>query len=405
MIDRERARPVPFGSTRAASAVSFLYWTGWQAMVPFIALYATSLGAGPAAVGAILGSYSVLALVLSLPAGVITERVGSGRMMLAGCLLGVASLLLVVYGGGLGSLVVGLSILGISQIMVSIGTQVEIILAAGSKDLPRAMTRFLFFGSASQLVGPLVGGALARGANYPAALLGAAGLSLLGAAASVAAARRRPSREAVVARPPAVETILSTLRQQPAARAGLLVNVSTELVTAFWNAFFPLLLTARGYRAEAVAVFFGLRAVSSTGVRLAIGRITRRLSRTRALVVGLLAAALALVAMALLASPVAIGAAVLLFGFATGLYFTLAAIAVAAGFPPEAAGVGVALRILAGRVGLITGPVVTGLVVQGLGLLAGFMTAAVICGSTALLYLPRPRLSAIRAARGRTVRH
>lgn len=67
---------------------------------------------------------------MSVPAGVLAERVGSGRMMFAGCALGGISLLLIVYGGGLGALTVGLALLGLSQIMVSIGTQVEAILGS-----------------------------------------------------------------------------------------------------------------------------------------------------------------------------------------------------------------------------------------------------------------------------------
>ena len=391
----------PQGSPRAASAVGFLYWTGWQVIVPFIALYATTLGARPAAVGAILGSYSVLALFLSVPAGVLVERVGSGRMMFAGCALGGVSLLLIVYGGGLTALTIGLTLLGLSQIMVSIGTQVETILGSAQKDLARTMTLYFFFSSASQVVGPAIGAVLVRGGHYPAAFLGAAALSAFAMLASGGPARRMPVRDAVMARPPAIETITATLGQKPATRAALLVSLSAELIMAFWTTFFPLLLVTRGHGAGAIAFFFGLRAVSNTGVRLIMGRITQRLSRTRALVVGLAVTALSLVAMAVFTSRTAIGLAVFVFGLSVGLYTTLAAIAVAAGFPPEAAGVGVGMRMLASRIGLIVGPIVTGLVVQSLGYLAAFAASAVICVAPAFLYARRPRPSEMREARER----
>jgi MFS family permease len=170
---------------------------------------------------------------------------------------------------------------------------------------------------------------------------------------------------------------------------------------AFWTTFFPLLLTQRGYGSGAIAFLFGLRAISNTGVRLVMGRITQRLSRTRALVTGLVVTGLALVAMAVAVSPWAIAVAVLVFGFSMGLYSTLAAIAVAAGFSADAAGLGVGLRMLASRIGLIVGPIVTGIVVQSLGYVAAFSVSAVICASPALLYAVRPRPSALRAARER----
>ncbi|MDR7417550.1 MAG: MFS transporter [Armatimonadota bacterium] len=391
----------PLGSPRAASAVGFLYWSGWQAMVPFLALYATSLGASPATVGIILGSYSILALLLSVPAGLLAERIGSGRMMFGGALLGGVSLLLIVYGGGLAGLTIGLTLLGVSQIMVSIGTQVETILGASQKDLPRAITQYFFFSSASQLSGPAIGAVLVRGAHYSLAFLGAAGLSFLAMLAAAGPARRPPVRDAVVARPPALETITTTLTHRPGARAGLLVNLAAELAMAFWASFFPLLLAQRGYGSETIAFLFGLRATSNTGVRLVMGRITQRLSRTRALVVGLIVTGLSLVAMAAFVPLWGIALAVLVFGFSMGLYSTLAAIAVAAGFTADAAGLGVGLRMLASRIGLIVGPIVTGLVVQGFGYIAAFVVSAVICASPALLYARRSRPSALRAARER----
>lgn len=389
------------GSPKAASAVGFLYWTGWQAMVPFIALYATSLGASPAAVGVILGSYSVLALVLSVPAGVIAERIGSGRMMFAGCLLGALSLLLIVYGGDLTALTVGLTVLGVAQIMVSIGTQVETILGASQREMPRAITMYFFFSSASQLAGPAIGAYLVRGSQYLPTFLGAAVLSVLAMLASTGPALRAPVRDAVMARPPALETITTTLGHKPAARTALLVNLCAELVMAFWTSFFPLLLIGHGYGPKAIALLFGLRAVSNTGVRLIMGRITQRLSRTRALVVGLIVTGLSVAVMGVSASPWVIGAAVLVFGFAMGLYTTLAAIAVSTGFPPDAAGLGVGLRMLASRIGLIVGPIVTGLVVQSLGYRVAFVVSAAICTSPALLYAARPKPSVLRAARER----
>jgi MFS family permease len=370
-------------------------------MVPFMALYATSLGARPATVGVILGSYSILALVLSVPAGVIAERIGSGRMMFGGCLLGALSLLLIVYGGDLTALMIGLTILGVAQIMVSIGTQVETILGASHKEIPRAITLYFFFSSASQLSGPAIGASLVRGTHYPPAFLGAAVLSLLAMLSAVGPSRRTPLRDAVMARPPALETITTTLGHKPTARAALLVNLCAELVMAFWTSFFPLLLIGHGYGPRAIALLFGLRAVSNTGVRLIMGRITRRLSRTRALVVGLIVTGLSLVAMGVSTAPWAIGVAVLVFGFAMGLYTTLAAIAVSTGFPPDAAGVGVGLRMLASRIGLIVGPIVTGLVVQWFGYGVAFVVTAAICASPALLYAVRPRPSALRAARDR----
>jgi MFS family permease len=57
--------------------------------------------------------------------------------------------------------------------------------------------------------------------------------------------------------------------------------------------------------------------------------------------------------------------------------------------------------MLASRIGLIVGPIVTGLVVQSLGYRAAFVVSAAICASPALLYAARPKPSVLRAARER----
>ncbi|MGH7187280.1 MAG: MFS transporter, partial [Pseudomonadota bacterium] len=160
-----------------ANAVGFLYWAGWQAVSPFLALYATGLGAGPATVGVILGGYHIFGLLLSIPAGVVAERWGSGRMMFIGCLLGALGPLVIVAGSGLSALTLGLVVIGIAQIAVSIGTQVETILAATPATMMRAMGLYFFYSSLSLVVGPTLGAFLVKGSNYGAAFLGAAALS------------------------------------------------------------------------------------------------------------------------------------------------------------------------------------------------------------------------------------
>ncbi|MGQ0568697.1 MAG: MFS transporter [Armatimonadota bacterium] len=387
------------GSTRSANAVGFLYWAGWQAVVPFIALYATGLGASPAAVGLILGGYHIVALILSVPTGVLAEHVGSGRMMFAGCLLGAIGPLMIISGGGLFALTAGLVVIGLAQIMVSIGTQVETILGATQQTVIRAMGVYFFFSSASQVVGPGLGAWLVGGTNYGMAFVGAAVLSALGLLASINPARRPPAR--MVARPPAIESIVSTLRDKPATRAALLVTLTGDLVMAFWNTFFPLLLIVRGYGPEAIAIFFSLRAVSNTAVRPFIGLFTSHAWRTQSIILSLVTVAVSLALMPVLTSQLGMGLAVVVFGFAGGLSFTIVAAALAAGFSVEAAGLGMGMRMLMSRIGIILGPVVLGVVVQSLGFTAAFFAGAAILGASALPYLARP--SALRAASQRSV--
>ncbi len=388
----------PQGSFWAARAVAFLYWTGWQAVVPFTALYATSLGAGPAAVGAILGGYSVVALLLSVPAGVLAERVGSGRMMFAGCFVGAVAALLIAAKGSLGVLVVGLTVMGLSQVMVSIGTQVETIRGAAQETMGRAMALYFFFSSTSQIAGPVVGALLVQAASYRTAFLGAGVLGVLAMLAASKPARRRIAPDRMVARPPAFEAIAEAIRHKPVARAGLLVSGMSDLIMAFWSAFFPLLLATRGYGPQAVAFYFLLRAVADTAARPVIWSLTARIAPRKALILSLVAGAASLAVMALVRSQTAISIAVVVFGGAVGMCVTLSAIDVTREFSTEAAGVGVGMRMLMSRVGIVLGPVLLGLMVEAFGYPTAFVVGAAISAGPVLLYGPRMRASLIGAA-------
>lgn len=386
-------------SARAANTVGLLFWAGWLAASPFLGLYATSLGANPATVGSILGGYHIVALALSLPAGMLSERWGSGRLMLIGCVVGIAGTLVIVFSRGLAILTFGLLLTGVAQVAVSIGTQTETILAATRRTVTHAMGRYMFFTSFAQIAGPVLGGILVRNDNYRAVFFGAAALMGLGALASLGPARRVPVRDEVVARSPTIDVLVSTIRGRAFTRAALISSLLGELVMAFWGAFFPLLLASRGYTPGAVALYFALRAIANTASRPLVLIFTSARFRARALITGLLVTAGTLGLMPFVASSrIGIGVLVAVFGLASGLYFTLLVAMVAQGFPPQAAGMGVATRLLMTRIGVIVGPLALGVVVQILGMAAGFMTGTGVMCLIAWIAFPRrrPRVAASR---------
>jgi MFS family permease len=379
-------------SARAANVVGLLFWAGWLAASPFLGLYATSLGANPATVGGILGGYHIVALALSLPAGVLTERWGSGRVMLLGCAVGIAGTLVLLVSRGLGPFTFGLLLAGVAQVTVSIGTQTETILAATRRTVARAMGQYMFFTSFAQIAGPVLGGILVRDDNYRAVFLGATALMALGAVASLAPARRVPVRGEIIARSPTIDVLVSTIRGRASTRAALISSLLGELVMAFWGAFFPLLLASRGYTPGAVAFYFSLRAIANTASRPLVLIFTSPRFRARALITGLIVTAGTLGLMPFVApSPVGTGVLIVVFGLAAGLYFTLLVSIVAQGFPPQAAGMGVATRLLMTRVGVIVGPLALGVVVQALGMAAGFIAGTGIMGLIAWIAFPRRR--------------
>ena len=276
---------------------------------------------------------------------------------------------MILWSRGLGFFTFGLLLVGVAQIAVSIGTQTETILAATRRTVARAMGQYMFFTSFSQVAGPVIGGVLVRNDNYRAVFLGATVLMALGAVASLGPARRVPVRDEVVARTTTIDVLVSTIRGRASTRAALLSSLLGELVMSFWSAFFPLLLASRGYTPGAVAFYFSLRAIANTASRPLVLSFTSPRVRARALITGLLVTAGAVSLMpVVVGSRLGMGILIVLFGLASGLSFTLLVATVAQGFPPQAAGMGVATRMLMTRIGVIVGPLSLGLVVQAFGM-------------------------------------
>jgi predicted MFS family arabinose efflux permease len=275
---------------------------------------------------------------------------------------------------------------------VSIGTQTETILAATRSTVLRAMGQYMFYTSFAQIAGPMIGGVLVQDDNYRAVFAGATALMGLAAVAALGPARRVPVRDEVVARSTTIDVLVATIRGRASTRGALISSLLGELVMAFWSAFYPLLLASRGYTPGAVALYFSLRAVANTASRPLVMSFTSPRARVRALITGLLVTAGALALMPVVA-PSRIGTAVVIvaFGLASGLYFTLLVATVAQGFPPHAAGMGVATRMLMTRIGVILGPLSLGLVVQALGMAAGFVAGTGILCAIAWTSFPRRR--------------
>jgi MFS family permease len=238
----------------------------------------------------------------------------------------------------------------------------------------------------------VIGGVLVREDNYRAVFLGATVLMALGALVSLGPARRVPVRDEVVARTTTMDVLVSTIRGRASTRAALISSLLGELVMAFWNAFFPLLLASRGYTPGAVAFYFSLRAIANTASRPLVMSFTTPRVRARALITGLLVTAGTISLMPVLAaSKVGMGVLIVVFGLASGLYFTLLVATVAQGFPPHLAGMGVATRMLMTRVGVIVGPLSLGLVVQAFGMASGFIVSTAILCAMVWTAFPRRR--------------
>lgn len=147
-------------------------------------------------------------------------------------------------------------------------------------------------------------------------------------------------------------------------------------------------------------VLLGIPAVTNTAVALSLGRLRQRWAHRPLLVVGSAVLAVAMLGLAAAESPLALGAAVAVFGLGEGLLIpNLQDLAAGAG-PAEARGTVVAAFVGSSRLGQTVGPVAASAVAAGPGGAAvAFLGGAALAAASGvgLALVGRERLRAARA--------
>jgi predicted MFS family arabinose efflux permease len=272
------------------------------------------LGAGPAAIGTVMGVFGVATVALTPLAGRFVDRVPHDRTILAGSLLMAASAAAFLAVDDIGAAMLALRVAqAVAHILVF--TAVGVVVAELAP--PDRLSQALGLSGASMLVmnaiAPAVVEPLAARAGWDAVFTLAAVVALVAAALSRRiASRRRPAR-----RPGAAAGFLAVLRR-PVARHYAIVIALSGLAFGTVFTFEPPFALERG-RTE-VRGFYIAFAGAAILVRVFFGSVADRFGRHR-----VATAALGLYALA----SAAIGAAPLVWldalggviGFAHGLFF------------------------------------------------------------------------------------
>lgn len=282
--------PRPFnalaGSNLAAQSAEQLS----LAAVPLVAVLA--LGAGPGEIGTLAALQSLPFLLLSIPLGVVADRMSRRRLMLwaeglrAASLLG---LLAMVLSGELS--IAGLAALGFLGAVGTVGFSVAapaLVPALVPRDrLAQANGRLELARSAAFAAGPALAGALVAWAGASAAFVLAAVLS----ASAVALLWRlnEPPRARAAARHPLLEIkdgaqfVWRQAYLQPMLLTGVAWNVSWFVLQA---AYVPYAVRVLGLSAQAVGFTLGAYGAGMVAGALLAGRVVAAMPFGRAIQLG-----------------------------------------------------------------------------------------------------------------------
>ncbi len=357
--------------------------------LPVMPLFAVSLGAGPAAVGLINSAFLLMMGLLSLPLGLLADRLGRRLLVVGGLLIAAATSFLLYRSQTVTELVWIYLIFGVGLAMIGPTLMAAVADISPATHLGRSYGWYTTAIYAGMSLGPGVGGWLADivGLRQVFLLTGILILLQAGAVWAILPVRVHAAGAAVAA---------VGLRAAPAALLGnrpllacLLVTMGGCFAQGMFVTFAPLHAHDHGLTAGQIGLIFAAHSVANAGSRLPLGRWADRVTnRAHLVVLGFLLFNLFLALFGLMGNLAGFLLVAMALGVGLGLAFTPLGALVSEVAPREARGLAMGGYNSAIYLGMMASAGGMGPVVTALGYPASFgVTAVASAGVTGIFFL------------------
>ena len=341
--------------------------------IPVLPLFAASLGAGPAQVGLINGAFMVTAGLLSVPAGLVVDRLGQKLPAVAGiAALALSSLLItqcrqpaqmaavyVLFGAGMAAF---------SPAMLA--------LVAETVPANRTGQAYGWYTTATYLamaLGPAAGGYLAHTVGLRQVFFISGGLLALVVLQALFTLPRSAPRHRTE-----IHTILASSAQLLHNRTltGCLVaTFGSSVGFGVFLPFLPLFATSLGHDPARVGLVFAAQALTNVLCRIPIGRLADRVDRRRIVAAGLVCLALGLATMGQATHISAMVGCAVLLGIGMALTYTAIGALIADGVPAVQRGLAMGMFNSCIYFGMMGGSTGLGVLLKRIGYPLGFALA------------------------------
>jgi MFS transporter, DHA1 family, solute carrier family 18 (vesicular amine transporter), member 1/2 len=345
------------------TTATFTDLVAYSVAVPVLPDYATRFNASPTMIGVLFASFGVTLLVLSIPMGAISDRIGRKGPMIAGLALLAASTLAFAYSRSLPMLFVARLLQGAADGMTWIVGFAMIADLYGPEERGRAMGLAMAGSTLGIIIGPVIGGWLYEmgGIRLPFLFVAAMAVLDLIAFAVVAPATRGSGTSVPMRR---------VLTHKPVAVCALVVIAGGGTI-AMLEPVIPLVLESRlGLGPAAIGTLFGIASVASATMHPIYGRLSDRWGGRRLMMIGLIGSALVLPLLSFATDFRSAALAMVPMWVVFSMIVTpsltyMAAVASAAGF--ESYGVVYGVYNMAWAVGLMVAPALGGFFLERVG--------------------------------------
>lgn len=346
------------------TAATFTDIVAFSIAVPVLPDLSRRLGASPATIGLLFASFGVTLLLVSLPMGAVSDRIGRKAPLVGGLVALSGASLLFAFGPTLPWLFSARLVQGAADAVTWVVGFALLADLYGPAERGRVMGIVMSGTGFGFMLGPSIGGWLYElgGPRLPFAAVAVAAAVVAVAFTGIELPATHVDREHA--------PILSVIRI-PAVAACALAVVAASASIAMLEPVFPLYLSSRaGLGPARVGLVFGIGAVASSSLHPICGRLTDRFGGRRLTIVGLVAAACVMPLLGRAWSFESAAALYVLQSAAVALVITpsLAFMAEATtAAAVESFGVSYGLYNLAWGVGLLVGPAVGGFAFERVG--------------------------------------
>ncbi len=381
------APPRPARALLILCAIGFTGFFASYLRIPVLPLLAAALGGNPGQVGIINAAFMLSAGLLSIPAGVLADRVGRRPTLLGGiCVLSLSSFLIATAASPLQMAAIylffGAGLAAFAPTMMS--------LVADASPPSLVGRTFAWYTTAVYLamtVGPAAGGFLAKAAGLKPVFIISGGVLLLLWAAVYMVIPRETSRHA----PPPARHLPAAIRQLLGNRrffASLLATLGGCFSFGVFVTFLPLYARSHGLDPGRIGLVFSAQAVVNVVSRIPFGRLgDNAANRGPLAAAGFILIAAAVAAIGLCATALSLAACGALLGTGMAIGFTAVTAIIVAAVPREARGLAMGLYNSCIFLGMMVGSAVIGGMIHGAGYRAVFLGGGGVCAALTLVFI------------------
>ncbi|MRR51304.1 MAG: MFS transporter [Rhodocyclaceae bacterium] len=349
--------------------------------IPVLPLFAASLGAGPAQVGMINGAFMLTTGVLSIPAGLLADRLGRKIPAIGGILATAVSSLLVAQCDSPSQMAAAYILFGAGLAAFAPSMLSLVADAMPQERLGQAYGWYTTGIYVAMTLGPAAGGILGKSLGLRQVFYLSGVLLLLVAGAAAILLPLSPLR-----RKGEFRTMLAasfSLLGNRSLLAPLVATIGISIGFGIFLSFLPLYASGKGLDPVRVGLIFAAHGLTNVVCRVPVGIVSDRVDRRGIVAAGLFSFAVGLSAMGLFEHTGSLAACAVLLGSGMALTFTALGALIAESVPPAQRGLAMGMFNSCIYLGLMAGSTGLGVFIGIIGYPAGFAVGA----SVALLTL------------------